>query len=85
MQPRAGATPSRSPSSIVGSLNLNTADALTLQALPGIGPALAERILAYRQAHGPFQTVEDLQQVPGIGTKRWERMRQAIRVVAEEP
>ena len=84
MQPRAGASPSRSPSSIVGSLNLNTADALTLQALPGIGPALAERILAYRQEHGPFQTVEDLLQVPGIGAKRWERMRQAIRVTAEE-
>ena len=85
IQPRAAASPSRSPSGIVGTLNLNMADAESLQGLPGIGPVLAERILAYRQAHGPFQTVENLQQVPGIGPKRWERMRHAIRVVAEEP
>ena len=92
-QPRpvdgAAPTPTRSPSSSVGTLNLNTADTETLQALPGIGPALAERIVAYRLEHGPFQTVEDLRQVPGIGTKRWERIRLAIRhakgVVAEEP
>ena len=85
VQPPPGASPSRSPSGIVGSLNLNTADAERLQALPGIGPALAEGIVAYRQEHGPFQTVEDLLQVPGIGPKRWERMRHAIRVTAEEP
>ena len=83
--PRAGASPSRSPSGIVGTLNLNAANAESLQALPGIGLVLAERILAYRQEHGPFQSVEDLLQVPGIGPKRWERMRHAIRVVAEEP
>ena len=92
-QPRpaggAAPTPTRSTSSVVGTLNLNTADAETLQALPGIGPALAERIVAYRLEHGPFQTVEDLRQVPGIGPKRWERIRPWIRhakgVVAEEP
>jgi len=84
-QPRPGASPARFQSSIVGTLNLNTADAERLQALPGIGPALAEGIVAYRQEHGPFQTVEDLLQVPGIGPKRWERMRHAIRVTAEEP
>ena|GEM_PF-1753258 len=85
IQPRTGASPTRSPSSRAGPLNLNTANAETLQALPGIGPALAERIVAYRLEHGPFQTVQDLLQVPGIGPKRWERMRHAIRVTAEEP
>jgi competence protein ComEA len=64
---------------------LNTADAETLQALPGIGPTLAGRIVAYRLEHGSFQTVEDLLQVPGMGAKRWERIRHAIRVRAEEP
>ncbi len=81
---RARASPTRSTSSSVGSLNLNTADAETLQALPGIGPALAERIVAYRQEHGPFLTAEDLLQVPGVGPKRWERIRHAIHVTPEE-
>ena len=85
VEPRAGTSPTRFQSSIVGSLNLNTAYAETLQALPGIGPALAGRIVTYRLEDGSFQTVEDLLQVPGIGPKRWERMRHAIRVVAEEP
>lgn len=48
-------------------LNLNTAGREALTALPGIGEALAERILAYREEHGPFETVEDLTKVPGIG------------------
>jgi len=85
IEPHAGASPTRSQSSIAGTLNLNTADTETLQALPGIGPALAGRIVAYRLEHGPFQTVQDLLQVPGIGSKRWERIRHAIRVTAEEP
>jgi competence protein ComEA len=84
-EPRSEASPARSPSPRAGALNLNTADAETLQVLPGIGPALAERIVAYRWEHGPFQTVEDLLRVPGIGPKRWERIRHAIRVAEEEP
>jgi competence protein ComEA len=65
-------------------LNINTANAEALQALPGIGPLLAERIVADREAHGPFRTVEDLLRVPGIGPKRWERIRPLVRL-AEEP
>jgi competence protein ComEA len=83
--PRGGPSPTRFQSSLVGIINLNTADAETLQALPGIGPTLAGRIVAYRLEHGSFQTVEDLLQVPGMGAKRWERIRHAIRVRAEEP
>jgi competence protein ComEA len=41
-------------------VNINTADAAALETLPGIGPALAQRILDYRQAHGPFVRVEDI-------------------------
>lgn len=61
-------------------LDLNAADAAALQGLPGIGPSLAGRIVAYREAHGPFRGPEDLLHVPGIGPKRWERVRSLIRV-----
>lgn len=48
-------------------LNLNAAGAEDLTALPGIGEALAGRIVQYREEHGPFETVEDLTKVSGIG------------------
>ena len=50
-------------------IDLNTADATTLTAIPGIGPALAERILTYRTEHGPFLAIEELMAVSGIGEK----------------
>jgi competence protein ComEA len=82
--PPPGATPTRSPSVIVGGFDVNTAELETLQTLPGIGPALAARIVAYREEYGPFLAVEDLLQVPGIGPKRWGQIRPLVRV-AEEP
>lgn len=48
-------------------LNINTATAKELERLPGIGEALAERIVTYRAEHGPFKSVRDLQKVDGIG------------------
>ena len=48
-------------------LNLNTASEEALTALPGIGEELARRIAAYREANGPFEAVEDLTEVSGIG------------------
>lgn len=65
-------------------LNINAAGAEALQSLPGIGPALAARIVADREARGPFRTPEDLLRVPGIGPKRWEQIRPLVRL-AEEP
>ncbi len=53
-----------SPNSV---LNVNRATAVELEGLPGIGPALARRIVADREARGPFATVEALDRVPGIG------------------
>lgn len=56
-------------------LTLNQCSQSQLQTLPGVGPALARRIFLYRQAHGPFQRVEDLLQVEGIGPKKLAKMR----------
>ena len=51
----------------VAPIDLNTADATALDTLPGIGPVLAARIVADREANGPFATVADLDRVPGVG------------------
>ncbi len=76
----AGGRPAPSKSSPVGPLDLNTADAEAFQTLPGVGPTLAERIVADRSAHGPFRVPADLLRVPGIGPKRWDRIRPLVRV-----
>ena len=59
-------------------IDVNTADLETLDKLSGIGPALAERIIAYREEHGPFQKPEDLLEVKGIGEATLEEFRQEI-------
>jgi competence protein ComEA len=61
-------------------VDLNTADATTLETLPGIGPALAQRILAWRDEHGGFRSVEDLLEVSGIGDARFADLRERVRV-----
>jgi len=60
-------------------VNVNTADAATLaNSLDGIGPAKAAAIVAYREEHGPFKTVDDLSHVKGFGPATMERNRSAI-------
>jgi competence protein ComEA len=61
-----------------GKVNLNTATAGELEALPGIGPTLAQRIVEYRQTHGPFQAIEDVMDVTGIGSATFEKIRDRI-------
>lgn len=61
-------------------VNLNTATQLDLEQLPGIGPTKARDILTYRQKHGPFQTVEELLKVPGIGQATLDSLRELVTV-----
>lgn len=55
-------------------VNVNTADAKTLETLPGIGPAYASRMIQYRQENGPFETCDELLKIKGIGKKRLEKL-----------
>lgn len=59
-------------------VNVNTADAAALQALPGIGPSLAAAIVEHRERSGPFASVEELDEVPGIGPSKLEQLRSAV-------
>lgn len=61
-----------------GRVAINLAGAGELEALPGVGPVLAQRIYDYREKNGPFETVEDLLDVPGIGEGKLASIREAV-------
>jgi competence protein ComEA len=61
-------------------VDINRADRATLITLPGIGPVLADRIIAYREAHGPFKSVDDLIAVSGIGERNINAFRKLVYV-----
>jgi len=63
-----------------GTVNLNTATAEELQKLPGVGPSTAQKILEYRQQIGKFNDTSQIQDVKGIGPKKFERMRAFLSV-----
>lgn len=73
------------PAAATEKVDLNRATQQELESLPGIGPSLAQRILAYRQDHGPFQRIEDLMNVQGIGEKNFLRIRDRITVGEKKP
>jgi competence protein ComEA len=76
----SGGSESASPPSAMQPVNLNTATLEQLESLPGIGPALGQRILDYRSQHGPFASVDELVNVSGIGEKRMEDLRPLVTV-----
>ncbi len=61
-------------------INLNTATARELETLPGIGPALAKRIVEFREKRHGFKRVEELLAIPGISEKRWKAIRDKVDV-----
>jgi competence protein ComEA len=74
----AGGTPETGPPA--GPLDLNRATAEQLDALPGVGPVTAERILEWRVRNGRFTSVEQLREVDGIGERRFSQLRELVRV-----
>ncbi len=61
-------------------IDINRASVEEFAKLPGIGPELGRRIVAFREEHGPFRRVEDLLAIRGIGRKKWKAIRPFIRV-----
>lgn len=61
-----------------GQVNINTADASQLSTLPGIGPALSQRIIQYRETNGDFSSIEEIKKVSGIGDKKYEDLKDKI-------
>lgn len=74
----AGAGASAAAGGAGGKVNINTASAAQLDTLPGVGASTAEKIVADREANGPFKTVEDLKRVSGIGDKKFAALADAI-------
>ena len=78
--PSTAAAPKRS---YKGLLDLNRATDQDFDALPGIGPRLAERIMEYRQSVGAFHSLDELRAVKGIGKKKFERIRPLVTVTPD--
>ena len=79
-QPARTLTPAGSTQKGSTPVNINTATAEELQTLPRIGPAMAQRIIAWREAHGGFHSVDELDAVPGIGPSMLENLRPLVTV-----
>lgn len=82
--PQSAGTGSSKPSSAArsgGKVNINTASASQLsQKLPGIGDGIAKKIILYREQHGLFRSAEDIRKVPGIGEKKYKKIKDLIAI-----
>jgi competence protein ComEA len=89
--PSPAALVSNEPSSALptrsykGLLDLNRATDQDFEALPGIGPKLAERIMKYRRSVGAFHSLDELRKVKGVGKKKFERIRPLVTVTSDAP
>jgi len=72
--------PARTATERPAPLNLNSATEAQLEALPGIGPSMATRIVEYRKKNGPFKKAEDLMNVKGIGEKSFLKLKALVTV-----
>lgn len=82
--PNGAVPPAPAPAPMSGAasapIDLNTADQPTLETLPGVGPVLAARIIAWRDEHGRFTSVQELSEVTGVGEKRYAELAPRVRV-----
>lgn len=80
--PEIGSTPAAAGSTGVtgGKVNLNTADLSTLETLPRVGPAMAQRIIDWRTSNGRFSAVEDLMSITGVGDKTFQQLKDLVTV-----
>jgi competence protein ComEA len=77
------AAPSAAPKAAASEarpIDINTADSAAFESVPGIGKSLSQRILAFREKNGAFQSVDDLLKVPGIGEKSIQKLRPYLTV-----
>jgi competence protein ComEA len=72
--------PIQSSMDAAGKVNLNTADQAALETLPRVGPAMAQRIIDWRESNGRFTAVEDLLNVTGVGEKTFESLRELVTI-----
>jgi competence protein ComEA len=77
---RAAAAPAAAVASEARPVDINTAASEALQSVPGIGKSLAQRIIAFREKNGAFQSVDDLLKVQGIGEKSLQKLRPYVTV-----
>ena len=76
--PPAHTEPNPAPMAASAPININTADIKELMKLEGVGRRVAEKIVEYRDSHGPFKKPEELRKVEGIGSGLWEKNRTRI-------
>ena len=70
----------KSPLNLSEKININVADKSALDSLPGVGPALAQRIIDYRQTNGQFSDIAELKKVPGIGESKFNQLKDKITI-----
>lgn len=76
--PRRGSAAAAAAGGASGPVSLSSATLEQLDALPGLGPTTAQRIIDYREQHGPFRSVDELDAVPGFGPARVEQLRELV-------